>query len=115
MRTSKQKINPSLKNQIEKALAQVVADTNSLNEAESFLKGFLTQSEFEILAKRLAVGYWLTKKRSYANITRNLRVSTATTAETANNIKKEGFKKAIKRIEADEWANRWTEKIKKIF
>lgn len=115
MRTSSKKLNPSLQRQIEKTLAQVIADIKEPEEAETFLKNFLTNTELEILSKRLAVAYWLKKKRSYSNIKTNLKVSSATIAEVSSNIKKGNFELAVKKIEAEEWANKWAEKIKKIW
>ena len=112
MRTSDQKIKPSLKNQITKLLAQSIADLKSLKEANTFLEDFLTVSEFESLSKRLAVAYWLRKRRSYSNIKRNLRVSSATVATIQSKIGSEGFQLALKNIEAEEWANLWSKRIK---
>jgi uncharacterized protein YerC len=113
MRTSGQKLNQSLERQIIKTLAQTVADFHDPEEAANFIKDFFTQSELETFSKRLAVGYWLKKGRSYTNIKQNLKVSSATIAEVSNMMKREGFKLAIKMTEAEEWANVWAEKIKK--
>lgn len=113
MRTSSEKLNPSLKNQIIKTLAQTVADLKISKEAEEYLQDFLTESELETYAKRLAVAYWLRKGRSYANIKTNLKVSSATVATVQNMMATPGFQLALKKIEAEEWANKWAEKIKK--
>lgn len=113
MRTSDLKLNPSLKNQLIKTLAQTLVDIKDIDEAVSFLKDFFNESELETFAKRLSVAYWLTKGRSYTNIKENLKVSSATIAVIEKIMRKEGFHKAIKNIEAEEWANQWAEKIKK--
>jgi len=113
MRTSAEKLNPSLKNQIIKTFAQMVADLKIPAEAEVYLQDFLTESELETFAKRLAVAYWLRKGRSYANIKTNLKVSSATVATVQNMMATPGFQLALKKIEAEEWANQWAEKIKK--
>ena len=113
MRTSGKILNPSLKRQIQKTLAQVVVDINSLEEAEEFLKDFFTKAELQVFSKRFAIVYWLKKERSYENIKRNLKVSSATIADMTKLLKKEGVKNAIKKIEAEEWANKWVEKIKR--
>lgn len=114
MRTSKYKLNPSLKKEIIRSLCQVVVDINSVTEAKSFLTDFLTPGELEIFSKRLAVGYWLKKQRSYTNIRKNLSVSSATIAEIHRLSQNEGFKLAIKKMEAEEWANKWAQKIQSI-
>jgi uncharacterized protein YerC len=113
MRISKKILNPSLKTQVKKVLAQTVADLRDTDESDKFLTDFLTDSEYEAFAKRLAIAYWLKKGRSYNNIKDNLKVSSATIASVQNMMSKAGFKLALKKIEADEWANVWSEKIKK--
>lgn len=113
MRTSKRLLNESLKRQLTKTLAKTILDLKDLGEADVFLNDFFADSELETYSKRLAVAYWLTKGRSYTNITNNLKVSSATIADVAQRMKKEGFAQALKRLEAEEWANQWEKKIKK--
>jgi TrpR-related protein YerC/YecD len=113
MKTSSRKINVLLKAQIKNTLAQAIADTKDFNESNTFLSDFLTESEYEGFAKRLAIAYWLKKGRSYNNIKNNLKVSTATIASVQTAMKKPGFQLALKKVEAEEWANQWSKKIKK--
>lgn len=113
MRTSNQKINTTLKKEIIKTFAQVVADIKNPEEAKTFLSDFFNEKELETYAKRLAVSYWLKKNRSYENIKTNLKVSSATIASIQNQLKTKGTEIAIKKIEAEEWANQWAKKIKK--
>ena len=91
----------------------MVADLKGIKETDSFLTDFLTDSEYEVFAKRLAIAYWLKKGRSYNNIKENLKVSSATIAAVQSMMKRPGFALAIKKIEAEEWANVWSKKIKK--
>lgn len=114
MRVSEKKLNPSLKNQLMRTFAQTLTDFAKLEETEVFLRDFFSDSEAETFAKRLAVGYWLTKNRSYTNIRENLKVSSATIAEVSTKYGLTGFRLAIKKIEAEEWANKWAERIGKI-
>lgn len=107
------KINEILRNRIIKTLAQSVADIKTVEEAEEFLEGLLTEKELTGISKRLAVAYWLKKKRSYKNIADNLKVSTATISSVSAKMETPGIKKALKNIEAEEWANVWSSKIKK--
>ena len=106
-------MNQTLKNQLEKTLIETISNL-SKEDLAVFLKDFLTESELESFSKRLSVAYWLRKKRSYENIQTNLKVSTRTIAQIQNLMKKKGFQKAIKDMEAEEWANIWSEKIKGI-
>jgi uncharacterized protein YerC len=113
MRTSSFKVNQILQNQISKTFCQLIADLNTPEETNLFLKDFFNESEYETFAKRAAVAYWLKKGRSYANIKENLKVSSATIATIQTLLVKPGFKLALKKIEAEEWANQWVQKIKK--
>lgn len=113
MRRSDKKVNSILKRQIQGTLSQTLVDLKTTDDANKFLTNFLTSSEFEMLAKRLAIGYWLKKGRSYGNIKENLKVSSATIASVQSLIETPGFQLALKNLEAEEWANQWSEKIKK--
>ncbi len=114
MRRSNRKLNPSLKSQITKTFAQAVGDLKNLDEAYEFLTDFFTESELETYSKRLATAYWLKKGRSYTNIKTNLKVSSATIAEVSSQLDNDGYKLAIKKMEAEEWANQWAEKFNKL-
>src|SRR3990167_6661451 len=113
MKSAEKSLNPSLKRELLRSFEQVVADLKDLQESQLFLGDFFTESELDAFAKRLAIAYWLKKGRSYNNIKDNLKVSSATVAVVANIVEKEGVKLAMKKIEAEEWANKWSEKIKK--
>ena len=95
-------------------LYQLFADLKTPQEAEAILKDILSDVELTTVAKRLAVAYWLANGRSYNNIKDNLKVSSATIATIQTMMNKPGFKLALKKAEAEEWANQWAEKIKKI-
>jgi len=113
MRVSKNNLNPSLKKEIIKTFIQTLDDLKGIKEKEIFLNDFFNDQELETYTKRLAIAYWLKKKRSYENIKNNLKVSSATIATVEKMLNSEGYKLAIKKMEADDWANVWSEKIKK--
>lgn len=113
MRTSHRQLNPSLKRQIIKVYTQTIVDLKDLEEAQEFLEDLFTSTELEMFSKRLAIAYWLKKGRSYSNIKQNLKVSSATIAEVATSMKSPGFQRALKKIEAEEWASKWEERISK--
>ncbi len=94
---------------------QLLADIKTPEEAEKIMAAILTTTELSAISKRLAVGYWLTKKRSYENIKQNLKVSSATVAVVQQGLKSEGWKMALKKIMAEEWATHAEETIKKMF
>ena len=113
MRISQNKLNNSFKNQIIKTFAQTLIDFKNMDEMHSFLSDFFNDSELETFAKRLSVAYYLKKGRSYENIKTNIKVSSATIATIEKISKKPGFALAIKKMEAEEWASVWAEKIRK--
>ncbi len=115
MQVSKKKVNLTLEKQVRKMWWQLVADIKNPEEAEKILGGLLSDTELAAISKRLAVGYWLTKNRSYENIKENLKVSSATIATVQQDLKKPGWKAAITKVEAEEWATKWEAKIKKLF
>ncbi len=114
MRSSDKKVNSFLSSQINKIFFQLIVDIKALKDAEVFAKDFFSEIELENFTKRLAIAYWLKKGRSYENIKDNLKVSSATIASVAETTKKEGMVLALKKLEAEEWASKWSEKIKKI-
>lgn len=113
MRTSGEKVNEILKRQLFSSFVSLVSDLKTPKEIEIFLQDFFNESELETYIKRLGVFYWLKKGRSYNNIRQNLKVSSATIATAQDISGREGIKYAIKLMEAEEWANQWSEKIKK--
>lgn len=113
MRISENKVNKTLRKQIDEMLSQALADLKNKGEVEQVLQNFFTDSEAEVFAKRLAVAYWLSKGRTYANIKKNLKVSSATIANVQDMMNKPGFNVLLKKVEAEEWATQWAEKIKK--
>lgn len=114
MQVSKKKINPQLEKQVVRMWYQLIVDIKSLEEAEKIMGSLLSETEMTAITKRLAVGYWLTKNRSYENIRDNLKVSSATIAAVHEETKKPGWKLALQKAMAEEWASKWEEKIKRI-
>lgn len=111
---SRKKVNKSLEQQIYKLFYQLIADIRNFQEAEEFLKDFLTKTELEMMVKRLGIAYYLFQGRKYDNIKTNLAVSSTTVASVNKQMKKKGFQVALKKIQADEWATKWAQKIDKI-
>lgn len=106
-------MNPSLKRQLLKTFAQMIADLRGQKEIELFLSDFFSEFELTKYVKRISVAYWLKKGRDEENITRNLGATQKEIEEIKETLNKEGIKLALKKIEAEEWANQWVDKIKK--
>lgn len=89
-------------------------DLKDKKEIEVFLKDFFNDDELEKYIKRISIAYWLKKGRDEENIKRNLLATPKEIKFARELLNKEGIKLAIKKIEAEEWANQWIEKIQKI-
>jgi uncharacterized protein YerC len=107
-------MNSSLKRQLLKTFSQMIADFTKPKEVETFLTDFFDEKELEAYIKRIAVAYWLKKGRDSQNIKINLTASQKEIEEAQKSLKKQGIKLALKKIEAEEWANVWAERIRKI-
>ncbi len=117
MRASKNKLNPKVERRFFETFYQLLADFQKKEETEIFLKNFLTRSELLTLSKRLAVSLMLEKGLSYAKIKERVKVSSATIASVAEMMQKKpkGFALALKRIEAEDWADKTAQKISNFF
>jgi len=114
MQTSRTRVNPIISKQILSLWYQMVSDIKTADEAEIIFADLFSEIELTAITKRLAVGYYLTKKRSYEVIKNNLKVSSATIATVQQDLKKSGWKLAMQKVLAEEWATRWETKIKKL-
>lgn len=115
MRVSKRKMNGILEKELLRTFYQLIADIKTPEEAETVFKDLLGQTELTVLTKRLGIAYWVSKGRGVANIRENLAVSSATIETVKHQLpNSNGLALALKKITADEWANKWAEKIKKL-
>lgn len=107
-------MNSSLKRGLLSTFAQMVDDLKDKKEIETFLRDFFDEEELEKYIKRISIAYWIKKGRDDENIKRNLLATPGEIKLAREILKKEGIKLAIKKIEAEEWANVWVEKIKRV-
>lgn len=107
-------LNSSLKKGLFSTFVQMLEDLKDRKEIEKFLKDFFDDEELERYVKRISIAYWLKKGRDEENIKRNLLATPKEISRAKEDLKKEGIKLAIKKIEAEEWANVWTERIQKL-
>lgn len=114
MQVSKQKLNKTIEKQIYNVLYQLVSDIKSPTEAGSLLGDLLTETERQVLAKRLAIAIFLDKGRSYENIKSTLKVSSATIASVQDQMGNPGIQLALQKVKAEEWAEEWAGKITSI-
>lgn len=111
MKISEKRLNQNLLKQVLQVFYQTIADLKTPKEAEIFFKDFLSQTARVALAKKLAVAVFLDKKRSYQNIKKTLKVSSSTVAEVYKKLNTGGFQLALRKIKAEEWAEKWSKRI----
>ena len=112
MSRSKSEENHQLEHRILLQLFQLIADLRNPEETKIFLEGVLTDVELNTLVKRIAILYCLQQGWSYDQIREALQVSSATIAGMQTKLANDpGAALALKKIQADEWANKWTGKI----
>jgi len=104
----------ALQKEIVNTFFQTLEDIKTKKDFAVFFKDFLTEKELEAYAKRLAIAYWLKKKRSHENIKTNLKVSKNVIASVEKQLDSEGYKLALKKMDAEDWANTWNSRIKKL-
>lgn len=104
----------SLQKEVRKTFFQTLEDLKTKDNFETFLNDFLTENEIDTLTKRLAVAYWIKKGRDDENIKTNLKALQKEISNVKIKLNSKGYKLAIKLIEAEEWANKWSENFKKL-
>ena len=107
---SKQQLNT-----VSQQFHTLIADLKNPNEVETFLKDFLSETEYLVMVKRLAIAQDLITGKSYEEIKKDLRVSSATISGVSEILPKKGMKLALKKIKVDEWATQATIKIQSFF
>ena len=116
MQVSKREINKTIEQGIFNIFFQVISDLKNPQEVSAFFEDILGRAELTALAKRLAIAHYLDKGRSYQNIKNTLKVSSATIASVDKMMENSpGFRLALKKIEADQWAGKWAGKIEGLF
>jgi len=117
MRISRKKTDTKLQKKVESSLFQTLADLSTSKQVETFLRDFLTQYELSQLAKRLFISYMLEKNTPYNLIKKQLNVSSATVAQVQSMIDKDkgGLTLALKKIEAENWADEKTKAFSDFF
>jgi uncharacterized protein YerC len=111
MQVSKQKLNKTIEKQIYGLLYQLISDVKTPEEAHTLLTDLLSETERQVVAKRLAIALFLDKGRSYDNIKHTLKVSSATIASVQDLMGNPGMQLAVQKVKAEEWADQWAGKI----
>jgi uncharacterized protein YerC len=111
MQVSKQKLNKTLEKQVYEMFYQLMADLKTPEEAQVLLTDLLSETERQVIAKRLAIALFLDKGRSYEDIKNTLKVSSATIATVQDLMSHSGMQLALTKVKAEVWADEWAGKI----
>lgn len=98
-----------------KTFYQLVVDIKNSQEAEKILTCLLLKSEISLIAKRLKILKLLSQKISYSQIKKETGVSSATISSLAKLLKERGVHLALRKLKAEEWAEKWEKRIKSLF
>lgn len=93
----------------------LLADLRNPQDVETFLKDFLSETEYLVMVKRLAIAQDLITGKSYEEIKKDLKVSSATISGVSEILTKKGMKLALQKIKVDEWATKTALKIQTWF
>jgi len=80
---SKYKLSENIKKQIDNFFYETLAKLTTKEQIKEFLTEFFTKNENIIFSKRLAIGILISRGVDYRNISRILKVSTATVTKSA--------------------------------
>ena len=96
---SKYPVRKDVYNEIFEVFLETIANLDTKKKVAVFFEEFLTPTERIMLAKRLAIGLFISKGYNYQEISDLLRVSTSTIADYAIVYKyKNGYKEVVNQI-----------------
>jgi len=111
MQLSQNPINKNIEKQLYEMLWGVLAELNNPEDIKKVFEDLLTEGERLALIKRIGIALYLDKGRNYEDIKNNIKVSSATIATVAQDLGKPGWQEIVRRIKAEEWAVKWSERI----
>jgi uncharacterized protein YerC len=115
MQTSSKKLTSNQQQTITKKFISLIADLKKPDECEIFLNSFLTNTERNVFTKRLGIIWMLNNGQSYDKIKKSLHVSSATISTVASQMDQAGIQLAVKKLNFDDWAERWAKKLLKLW
>lgn len=111
MQTSSKKLSRKQQQQITQQFLSLLSDLRHPKEAQAFFETFLTKTEQSVFTKRLGIVWMLNQNKSYAEIKKKLKVSSATISSVAGQVSEEGTQLITNKLRVDDWAGRWAKKI----
>lgn len=115
MQTSSKKLSRKQQQKITQQFITLLSDLRRPDECQTFFKSFLTKTEQSVFAKRLGIIWMLDQNKSYEEIKKKLKVSSATISSVAKQMNEEGSQLIVGKLRVDDWAGRWAKKIMGFF
>ncbi len=111
MQTSSKKLSRKKQQEITQQFITLLADLRHPHECQAFFDSFLTKTEQSVFTKRLGIIWMLKDGKSYEEIKKKLKVSSATISSVANQLKGEEIQIIVSKLKVNDWANKWAKKI----
>ena len=115
MQTSSKKLTKKQQQKIIQQFITLLSDLRHPDECQAFFESFLTKTEQNVFTKRLGITWMLHQGRSYEEIKKQLKVSSATISSVAGQMNGEGAQLIVNKLRVDDWAERWATKIMGFF
>lgn len=112
MQTSNTKLLPEIEAKLKEDLAILLSDLKKPDLVLEFLSTFLTSTELNVLAKRLAILKRLHENHSYEQIQKELAVSSATISSVAQIKDTVVSTRVVDTLNVHDWAAHTAEKIR---
>lgn len=111
MQVSNQNLTPAEEEKLLEQLYTLLADLHTPQDIQAFLTNFMTNTERLVFAKRLAIAWLLEQGKSYDEINKTLKVSSATISSVADIRQTHGMQLAYRRLHLDQWAKALLKKL----
>lgn len=111
MQISTKALTPATEEHVLDQFYSLLADLTKPQDIQSFLSSLMTPTERLVFAKRLQIAWLLKQGLSYDEITKKLKVSSATISAVAEAKNSRGMNLAYKRLHLDEAAERVMNKM----
>lgn len=111
MQTSSKKLSSQQQQTITQQFVTLLTDLKYQEESQAFFNAFLTKTEQSVFAKRLGIVWMLHQGKSYEDIKRRLKVSSATISSVAAQMKNNDTQIIVDKLRVEDWAQRWANKL----
>lgn len=102
MQISSKQISIAKQQQLADRLVMLFSDLREPSTVQAFIEAFFSETEQAVFQKRLAILWQLQSGKSYQEIKKSLKVSSATISSTSDLLENPAIKDALQKIKADQ-------------